>query len=336
MSTVLRVGLAPLAAALLVLYAPGGSTGEPAATEVELDEVLVIGELPGPAMWRVSKGDHTLWIMGTLSPLPSKMTWRQRQVEEVIKASGEILGDSDSDLDMDLGFWEGVGLLRSALKLRHNADGATLREVLPDQVYQRWHAAHLRWFGKNPDRKERARPIYAAALLYEQALKKSGLSHRPMVWSTVKRVAGQHKVKIRQRQFSLKVEDPHGMLAELTALPRDKEAACLVETMDYIERELPDLKRRAQAWATGDMATLRALPRGEEQPACMEVGQGTQLQSLIKQEEELFRKDWAGIVDWLLLTHDTSFTLLPVKQLLDQDGVLAQLRSKGYTVEEPQ
>ena len=41
-----------------------------------LDEVLVTGEQPGPAMWKAKRGDHTLWIVGTLRPLPSKMTWR--------------------------------------------------------------------------------------------------------------------------------------------------------------------------------------------------------------------------------------------------------------------
>jgi uncharacterized protein YbaP (TraB family) len=336
MSTVLRVGLAPLAAALLVLHAPGGSTGEPAPTaDVELDEVLVIGERPGPAMWKVSKADHTLWIMGTLSPLPAKMTWRQKRAEEVIRASGEILADSSSRWDMDLGLRESFGMIRTVMKLRHNADGSTLREVLPEDIYQRWHAEHRRWFGKSPSPKERARPLYAAFLLYDRALKKSGLTDEPLVWSRAEQLAKQHKVKVRQRQFTVKVRDPKGLFAELATLPRDLEAACLVETMDFIDRELPQMKKRAQAWAVGDMAALRTLPRAELEPQCMELGEGTRIEQLSKEEEAMFARDWSGIVDWLLLTHETSFTTLPVGKLLADDGVLTQLRSRGYTVEEP-
>ena len=69
------------AAASFALAASQGAAAESAqqAGDFELDEVLVTGERPGPAMWKVSKGDHTLWIMGTLSPLPSKMTWRSKQ-----------------------------------------------------------------------------------------------------------------------------------------------------------------------------------------------------------------------------------------------------------------
>ncbi len=45
----------------------------PAVAEPTLEEILVVGEQPGPAMWRVTKGDHTKWILATLEPLPR--TW---------------------------------------------------------------------------------------------------------------------------------------------------------------------------------------------------------------------------------------------------------------------
>jgi uncharacterized protein YbaP (TraB family) len=330
----LSVVLATLAMLALTSPATSSENSTPAA-DIELDEVLVRGERPGPAMWKVSKGDHTLWIMGTLSPMPAKMTWRQKRAEEVIRASGEILAESTSHWDMDLGLRESFGMIRTVMKLRHNADGSTLREVLPDEIYQRWHAAHRRWFGDSPSPKERARPLYAAFLLYDRALKKSGLTDESLVWSRAEQLAKQHKVKIRQREFRLKVRDAKGMFAELATLPRDLEAACLVETMDFIDRELPQMKKRAEAWAVGDMAALRALPRAELEPQCMELGEGTRIEQLSKEEEALFARDWTGIVDWLLLTHETSFTTLPVGKLLEEGGVLAGLRARGYTVEEP-
>jgi uncharacterized protein YbaP (TraB family) len=324
------------AAATLLVAACAIGAQESPRPDIELDEVVITGELPGPAMWKVTKDDHTLYIMATLSPMPAKMTWRQKRAEDVIKASGEILAASTSHWDMDLGFRESIGMLRKVLRLRHNSDGSTLREVLPADVYERWHAAHRRWFGDSPSPKERARPLYAAYLLYERALKKSGLTDEPLVWERAEKLAKQHKVKIRQRRFTVKVRDPKGMFDELATLPRDKETACLVETMDFIDRELPQMKRRAEAWAVGDMAALRALPRAELEPQCMELGEGTRIEQLSKQEEALFASDWSGIVDWMLLTHKTSFTTLAVHRLLEEDGVLARLREKGYTVEEPQ
>ncbi len=314
---------------------PAAAGGTPEPRVGELDEILVSGELPGPAMWRVSKGGHSLWIMGTVSPLPRRMTWRQQKAEDVIRASGEILGDSSTRWDMDLGFRGAFGMLRQMLRLRHNADGKTLREVLPEPVYARWHAAHRHWFGKDPSPKERARPLYASFLLYERALERSGLTDDPLVWNAAERIARRNGVRVREREFRIRVDNPRGMLDELATLPADKEAACLVEVMDYIDQALPDMRRRARAWATGDLTTLRGLPAEMEEPECMELGEGTRMAALIEQEEALFRRDWSGIVDWLLLTHETSFTTLPVGRLFDPEGVLAELRRKGYTVEEP-
>jgi uncharacterized protein YbaP (TraB family) len=324
---------AGIATMLMLLGAAAASAAE--SPDQLLDEVLVTGERPGPAMWKVTSGDHTLWIMGTLSPLPAKMKWKSKQAEEVIVRSGEILAESVSTYDTDLGLRGAFGLLRAALRARHNPDGATLREALPPEVYERWHAAHRQWFGKPPGRKERARPSYAAFLLFEQALKKSGLTEEPMVWETTERLARRHDVKIRRRQFTFRLEDPRGMVEDLANVPREREIACLIATMDYIEREMPDLKRRAQAWATGNVAALRALPPGEPEACGDELGEGTRFKEQLDREQAQFRADWPGIVDWLLLVHPTSFTTLPIEDLLKPDGPLSALRAKGYTVEEP-
>jgi hypothetical protein len=37
----------------------------------EMQEVVVTGEQPGPGLWQVSKGDHVLWVLGTV-PLSPK------------------------------------------------------------------------------------------------------------------------------------------------------------------------------------------------------------------------------------------------------------------------
>src|SRR5262249_39937863 len=46
-----------------------------------VDEIVVSGEQPGPGLWKVTKGDHVLWILGTLTPLPKRMTWRSGEIE---------------------------------------------------------------------------------------------------------------------------------------------------------------------------------------------------------------------------------------------------------------
>lgn len=300
-----------------------------------LEEARVTGEQPGPAMWKVSKGDHTLWIMGTMYPLPAGMTWRSRQAEDVIRRSGEIIAPSSNSVGLN-SVWTGIRNLRAILRLRYNADGSTLREVLPPELHERWRTAHRRYFGKDPDPKERARPIYAAQLLLDQAVEKSGLVQRPLVWERVGELARQHKVHIRRRTFTTRLGNIRPLIEDLATLPREQEVACLADTLDYIDTELPKIRRRAQAWAVGDLATLRALAAQSTRRSCFEVlTQPPSIRELLEKQRAQVEQDWAGILDWALLAHETSFTALPIDGLLDPDGLLAQLRAKGYTVEEP-
>src|SRR6516162_10724023 len=59
--------------------------GAAAAAPERMEEVVVEGRHEGPRMWIVRSGDHTLWILGTISPLPKKMVWQPDAVEEALK-----------------------------------------------------------------------------------------------------------------------------------------------------------------------------------------------------------------------------------------------------------
>src|ERR1700731_5441567 len=54
-------------------------------------EIGVEGRHEGPRMWKVRKGDHTLWILGTISPLPKKMVWQPDAVQEVLRNTQEVV-----------------------------------------------------------------------------------------------------------------------------------------------------------------------------------------------------------------------------------------------------
>src|ERR1700723_964152 len=73
--------------------APSPSTTAPNSSDGSsiLGEVDVVGEQPGPGLWKVSKGDHVLWLLGTLDHLPRRMTWRSSEVEAALSQSQELL-----------------------------------------------------------------------------------------------------------------------------------------------------------------------------------------------------------------------------------------------------
>src|SRR5262245_27050350 len=65
-----------------------------------LETVVVTGAQPGPGLWKVSKGEHVLWILGTLNPLPKKMEWISRDVEATIAASQEVVMGPSATLEV--------------------------------------------------------------------------------------------------------------------------------------------------------------------------------------------------------------------------------------------
>ena len=64
--------------------------------------VVVSGVLPGPGLWKVSKDDHVMWVLGTQAPLPRRMQWRSAQVEEVLaRHTHHDVATLRADMDRD-------------------------------------------------------------------------------------------------------------------------------------------------------------------------------------------------------------------------------------------
>jgi len=60
----------------------------------------------GPGLWRISKGDHDLWIFATLTPLPKQMIWDATDVEKRIHESQAVL--APPRIDPHVGFFRGL------------------------------------------------------------------------------------------------------------------------------------------------------------------------------------------------------------------------------------
>src|SRR5262249_8842598 len=148
-------------------------TDEGTGSAAELPTVVVSGEQPGPGLWKVTSGDHVLWILGTLSPLPKNIHWQPKEVQDAIASSQEIIDAPSLKVNADLGFFGKLRLLPSLVGVRDNPDHQTLQQVLPPDLYARWIAAKTKYFGAGRARNiETWRPIFAAIELWNQAINK--------------------------------------------------------------------------------------------------------------------------------------------------------------------
>lgn len=303
---------------------------------IDMDAVVVSGAQPGPGLWRVSRDGHTLYILGTQSPMPKRMTWLSQDVEQVIAASQEAIKPPRVKMDADIGIIRGALLIPSMLKARRNPDDRTLREVLPPDLYARWQALKARYLGRDRG-VEKWRPIFAARELYEAGLKQAGLVESGIVSPVVEQAIKRHKLKVTTPQLRFKVEQPRQALKEFAGTQLD-DSACFRATLDRLENDLPLMTARANAWAIGDIPALRALPYGDQNRTCAQVLTETEFARKrgIANVAAALQGEWLKAAEDALRTNASTFATLPISELLRNDGPLAKLQAKGYEIEAPE
>lgn len=330
-----------LALLLLGVVAGASATPPPAAPVpdggiVDLDTMVVRGEQPGPGLWKVSRNGHVLWILGTIAPLPRDLQWRSTEVEQAIAQSQQVLEPPYVTLDAHLGFFAGLALLPSALKAMKNPDGAQLRDVLPPDIYARWLPLKLRYLGRDGGI-EKKRPMFAAGELYEAAVKKSGLSPKPVVWPVVVAAAKRHGLKPTQTRLVITISDPKRALADYRASGTN-DSECFRSVLDAVQNDLPGMVERANAWSVGDIQTLRAMPHENPVATCGDALSNTEFARRwgVDQVGQRMRAHWLGIARTSIDKHAGTFAVLPLGNLLGEGGYLAALRAEGYEIEAPQ
>ena len=178
--------------------------------------------------------------------------------------------------------------------------------------------------------------MLAAAVLYERALKSSGLSQSNVVLETVRRLARRHGVKVTSPLIELEVSDPSGTIHDFMQTPREAEVACLAATMKRIETDLAGMRQRAQAWAVGDIDALKRLRSADQEAICLEAfTSAPRLQAKFAELQARARAAWIGSVDSALSRNAETLAILPISELLNSDGRLSQLVALGCTVEAP-
>ena len=316
------------------------TTTAPGPATAVLETVLVSGEQPGPGMWRVSKGDNVLWIVGIQSPMPKKMTWRAKKVEATVANSQEVLGQPGASVSLkQIGYFRALTLIPSAMESVKNPDGATLRELVPADVYTRWQALRSKYIGEYQDDDndlERSRPMFAAGKLYREAIAKGGMTFTSPVTAVINDAAKKHTVKITSVTVTPPTDNARSAINELKKT-RLADLDCFTKTIERIETDLQSMRQRANAWATGDINAIRALPINDQREACeaaiRDAGfvKTLGVQNLPAQIEAA----WMSAAEAALAKNKSTVATLSMPQLLAPNGYLSKLKAKGYVVEEP-
>jgi hypothetical protein len=329
------LGIATLACTTSITHAQALSTSAASQNTVPtLAPVVVTGELPGPALWKVSKGDHVMWILGLVTPVPRYMRWKFDLLEKRIAASQAVLkppgleiGTQDSSGDRALAAF--------MLKLRENPHNESLEQLLPPVLYHRWRLQKDRYmYGDGSV--ERMRPIFAGRKLYDTVLRHAGLAEQTRIEKTVYDAARHDGVKIIDPAYRVTLNDPPAALDTLKNNGMDDQR-CLGLVLDALDHDLAQTTRRANAWATGDLVGLKPLLMQTQEDTCLtDIGTSPFTRALgLTGIQQNIDQSWIEHAKQALAQNTQTVALLPMEQLFMSKGYLNVLQSEGYTVQAP-
>lgn len=330
----------------------------------ELETILVTGEQPGPGLWKVSRDDHVMWVLGSIGTVPGTFVWQTKNVQARIAESQDVLHPGGANVGVDIGVFKALTLVPLAFKAAKNPDGATLEDVLTPESYAQWRKLKLAYIGDDDDI-ERSRPVFAEEKLHTALTKKFQAGTALMnIDGVVSYFARKQGVKIitsptANREFEIK-----NLRAILKAARKMDfaESECVGRNLDRLDQSIKEDrvlfdKRIVNAWATGDLETLRAMPTVDSgREDCIMVAMNavtnrpvaelpegmSQGVDILKKMEELnaqvveeAERNWLDAAEAALARNQSTFAVLPIDVALSSTGYLAKLQARGYVVEEP-
>ena len=286
-----------------------------------MDELTVTGERTGPGMWHVHHGAANLWILGSMSPLPKGITWRSKQLEQILDSTNQIVVPKPFEIGIARVLW----LLITERSLLMVRGGKRLKDVMPPGLHARFALQRAKYTADS-DKWERYRPIIAAAFLQQAAFHQVGLSTRLDLGAAVRTLAKKHHVRIEE----LKIAGVHDVLDALKTMPPATENSCVEASLVTVEKDLPRLVERARAWATGDVERIERLHEPSEVDACRAA-----LDEGASDLIALVRRTWLDSLEKYLRSGGVTVAVVNMDMLLEKGGLLDELRAQGYNIDSP-
>lgn len=309
--------LAPLAALLTLLALPAQAQApltpeDPDATLVE--ELVVRGRLPGPAWWRVTDADTTVYVLGVPSLAPKRMAWDRSIFERRLEGANVVVLPF-VNVKAKLG-----GSLGTAFNLARLRSGGPYEEKLDPATRARFVAVRTR-LGKDAGRYRTSNPLAAGVQLaidYRDASQLTNMDPAKLV----RYLAQQKGVKVVEKSYDLGPQ-----LGGIIRTPANLGRICFDEVLAQAEAGPGVTLDAARAWAAGDVEG--ALQNERTYERCLATISGG------RTYDERMKADEAAAIVNALKTPGHAIVLVPLRPLLAQGGVLDRLRAQGLTVKTP-
>lgn len=265
----------------------------------------------GPAIWKVSDPNSTLYLFGTVHLLPDDADWMRRDLQAAFDEVGTVFFEiPDGDK---------ANLEASILQRRHGIyqSGTRLSNYL-DPITTKHLTAAAYNVNIAPEKLEIFKPWIVADMLSVAAAQEAGLFAKNSADTAL-------RAQAKQARKVIKALDDMQTYIEAVALQPDwVQIQSLEATVKNFDTLGADFKTVNAAWRVGNLGMLvkdMMVPAKERSPEMFDA--------LFTQRNA----KWTKTLDSFLQGDDSALVVVGVGHMLGEDGLPARLRELGYDVE---
>ena len=273
----------------------------PACAPVQARPANAAHAYQGPAIWKVSDKDTTIYLFGTFHALPKDAKWFSGPVERAYKASGELVTEIPEN--------DAAGDAKAIAARALLPEGQSLREMMSPDDRLKFEEI-LVGLGLPIETMDRFEPWYAAMTLTLLPAMNAGYDPQTGAERKLTDAAdGKRKAALETVQQQIDLFD---------GLPREAQLAFLRETINSTSKAKATLDAMVAQWLKGDVDGLALLLNDElDDPV------------LYKRLLTDRNANWAQWIDQRLKRPGTVFMAVGAGHLAGQDSVQQQLRKRG-------
>jgi uncharacterized protein YbaP (TraB family) len=232
LSSLLTTGVAGLA---LLATTPAFADDH---AEAALDAEMALPSGPeGPAMWKVSDEDTTIYLFGTVHVLPKELEWYDAEIDAALSSSDTVVTEIKMDAASE------AGMQQLAQQRGVFTDGTTLRSLLDEDQTATYEAA-LAGLGAPPQAFDPLKPWLAGLTLSILPLMQQGYDPNAGVDKVIISKAGDRtQDALETAEFQIGIFD---------GLPQDAQVAFMMEAVEGMGKVKETIDGMVAEWVEGD------------------------------------------------------------------------------------
>jgi hypothetical protein len=308
-----------LALTLLMVFSKPARAAQTASPMLDdpngvlVEELVVTAQERGPAWWRVSDEDTTVYVLGAPAVLSEGQAWDRSVLERRLTGAHTVILPFNS---VGVGLTAAPGIFIALAK----DSGGPIEARLPPDLRARFVAARSS-IGK-PDKRYGLRSeLVTAVLLIGDARDAAGLTAAEPGRSVAKLARGRG-IRIVTRAYPL-----GPLLKGALRAPETVQRACLEGAIAEVEAGPERARRAATAWSSGSVAD--ALAGGRSGELCFAAAPGA------RELDEQLKAETVAAIEAALAKPGQAVAVVQLRPLLARGGVLDRLRAKGLEINTP-